>query len=528
MTKCSIFLYALLILLTVNLHAQQTPPRPSQSSDTIRRIDILHADRFVFRTLDSAIQLQILAGHVQVRQGNSFFNADSITYNEKTRQIEAFGNIHIRDADSINIYSQYLLYEGQKKIAYFKDKVTLNDGSSVLHTNDMEYDMNGKIGTYRNGGRIESKQTTLTSNAGYYYADIKDVYFIGDVKMSDPEMALAADSLLYNTQSRVSTFISPTTIKSGKSVIQTREGFYDLNVKKAKFGGRTRLQDSSSVLMANDVAFDDVTGSGEARGDVRFTDTVENILLFSNRIFFNKGKKNFLATEKPVLVVVQNNDSVFIASDTIFSGQLKDLRADSATLRKTAGKDSLRFFSAFNHVRIFNDSLQAVCDSLFYSDIDSVFEMYVDPVAWSRNSQIAGDTIFIETEKKKAKRLRVMENATMIQEVEPAADFYNQIKGRQIIGHLKDGDLERIETNGSAESIYYIKNDSAAYVGMNRSEAAAIHIYFDSSTLKKIKLIEAVKGTTFPVMQIPEDQKKFKNFKWSESRRPKNKWELFL
>jgi lipopolysaccharide assembly outer membrane protein LptD (OstA) len=528
MTKCSIFLYALLILLTVNLHAQQTPPRPSQSSDTIRRIDILHADRFVFRTLDSAVQLQILAGHVQVRQGNSYFNADSITYNEKTRQIEAFGNVHIRDADSINIYSQYLLYEGQKKIAYFKDKVTLNDGSSVLHTNDMEYDMNGKIGTYRNGGRIESKQTTLTSDAGYYYADIKDVYFIGDVKMSDPEMALAADSLLYNTQSRVSTFISPTTIKSGKSVIQTREGFYDLNVKKAKFGGRTRLQDSSSVLMANDVAFDDVTGSGEARGDVRFTDTVENILLFSNRVFFNKGKKNFLATEKPVLVVVQNNDSVFIASDTIFSGQLKDLRGDSATLRKTAGKDSLRFFSAFNHVRIFNDSLQAVCDSLFYSDIDSVFEMYVDPVAWSRNSQIAGDTIFIETEKKKAKRLRVMENATMIQEVEPAADFYNQIKGRQIIGHLKDGDLERIETNGSAESIYYIKNDSAAYVGMNRSEAAAIHIYFDSSALKKIKLIEAVKGTTFPVMQIPEDQKKFKNFKWSESRRPKNKWELFL
>jgi len=527
MLRGTIFLLFCFGISFMHLHAQHSGPRPSQTADTVKRIDILHADRFIFRTLDSAVQLQILAGRVQVKQGNAYFNADSVTYNEKTKQIEAFGNVHIKDADSVKIHAQYLIYDGGKKIAHFKHKVSLNDGNSILYTDDMMYDMNGKVGSYSNGGRIESKQTTLTSDAGYYYADIKDVYFIGDVKMSDPEMALATDSLLYNTQSRVSTFISPTTIRSGKSVIQTKQGYYDLNIKKAKFGGRARLQDSSSVLIANDLAFDDVSGLGEAKGDVRFTDTLQNILLFSNRVFFNKGRKNFLATEKPVMVVVQENDSIFIAADTIFSGQIRDLKKD--TIQKMSDtKDTLRFFSAFHQVRIFNDSLQAVCDSLFYSDIDSVFEMYHEPIAWSRNSQISGDTIFIQTENKKAKQLRVVENALVIQEVEARADFYNQIKGQLIIGHMDNGEIERIETNGNAESIYYIINDSAAFVGMNRSEANAIHINFDSSVVRKIKLIEAVKGITLPIMQIPEEQKKFRQFKWSESRRPKNKWELFL
>ncbi|HLP39789.1 OstA-like protein [Lacibacter sp.] len=624
-------LCCLLFCVSVLSAQQKTlPPRPSQSSDTVRVVEILKTNRFDFRTIDSATQLQILVGDVHIRQGRTLFWADSVVYNEKTNFMQAYGSVHINDADSVNIYSQYMQYDGTKKLATFRDKVKLSDGNSTLYTDEMDYDMNGKVGTYRNGGRIESKQTTLYSKEGFYYADIKDIYFVGNVKMSDPEVALASDSLLYNTSSQVATFIAPTTIKSGKSIINTREGYYDLKLKKAKFGKRSIMRDSTTYMISDDFAFDDKTGYGEATGNVQYKDTAQGALLFANRVFFNKEKKNFLATEKPVMVVVQNKDSVYIAADTIYSGLMRDLagmkngyisafdtlkgkqiiqvdsilKNDSSTLIKdsslviadsiavqtkdtiaavvekpivVAQKDSisnqppplkvkpvlvlndstklptadsnavavmdssaikkirpkeetdtLRFITAFRHVRIFNDSLQAVADSLFYSGVDSVFQLFHNPVAWSKGSQVSGDTIFIFTENKKPKRLYVFENGLLVQSVKESASFFNQIKGRTINGYFIDGELDFVKAKGTAESIYYAQDDDSAFVGMNRTTADMIDMYFKDRSPQKVKFTSSVKGTTFPIRQLPEEQKKLQNFQWLEDKRPKNKLELFL
>jgi lipopolysaccharide export system protein LptA len=614
--------------------AAVVPPRPSQASDTVRVVIIKNADRFEFKTIDSVTELQILIGHVNILQGKTTFIADSVVYNEKKNYMEAFGNVHINDADSINIYSQYLKYEGSKKIATFKKNVKLTDGNSTLYTEEMDYDMNGKVGTYRNGGRIDSKQTTLYSKQGFYYADIKDVYFFGDVKMSDPEVALASDSLLYNTTSEVATFIAPTTIKSGNSISNVRSGYYDLKTKKAVFAGRSAVRDSTSTMIADNMVLDDKTGFGEAKGNVQFKDTAQGILLFSNRVFFNKTKKNFLATEKPVMVVVQEKDSIYISADTIYSGLMKDLEkikgsyikefdtlknttivnvdsllnkdtasleikkdsiviqdpvittdtlvkkttqtvvitkdtvtvknqptnkqtksdrfAQRVTVKDSTTKDSIivapvdstqirtdfkkrskeetdtiRFITAFRKVRIYNDSLQAVADSMFYSGVDSVFQLFREPIAWSRGSQVTGDTIFVYTQNKKPSRLFVFENAMVVQSVKEEAAFFNQVKGRTINAYFKSGELEFVKAKGSAESIYYAQDQDSAFVGMNRTTADIIDMYFNNREAKKVKFTSSVKGITYPIRKIPEDRKKLDSFQWLENKRPKNKLDLF-
>lgn len=600
-----------ILLLSWHAAAQQVPlPRPSQSSDTVRRVEIINADRFDFKTIDSITQLQILIGKVKIRQGATLFFCDSLVWNEATNYMQAYGNVHIKEADSINIYSQYLQYDGARKIALFRKNVRLSDANSTLFTEEMEYDMNGKVGQYRNNGRIESKQTTLTSRQGYYYADIKDVYFTGNVKMSDPDVVLASDSLLYNTSSQVATFIAPTTIKSGNSIINTREGYYDLKLKKAKFGSRTRMQDSTSVMIANDFVFDEKSGLGEAVGNVLYKDTAQGLLLFSNRVFFHKINKNFLATEKPVLVTVQEQDSIFIAADTIYSGLLKDIKnlkkgyikafdsstaindtdstamtaatdslpaagnvpltntvqtaasapatdtgatqpplSSAITPTNTAGNnisienklaakdtirqqitisDTLRFITAFRNVRIFSDSLQAVGDSLFYSGADSVFQLYYEPAAWSRSGQITGDTIFIYTQNKKPKRLYVAENGFMVQEVAAGPSYYNQVKGRVINGYFQNGELESVEASGSAESVYYIQDNDSAFVGMNRSKADRITLYFSNRNANRVKFTRSVEGTTHPIRKLPQAEKQLEGFRWEEFRRPKTKLDLFL
>jgi hypothetical protein len=190
-------------------------------------------------------------------------------------------------------------------------------------------------------------------------------------------------------------------------------------------------------------------------------------------------------------------------------------------------KDSvIRYFIAFHHVRIFNDSLQAVCDSLQYSSEDSMFRMFKDPLVFSNKSQISGDTIHLFTKNKKVDRVRVFDNGIIINELN--SDMYNQIGGRTLNGYFKEGALDYMRVKGSpAESIFYPQDDDSAYTGMNRCKGDVIDVYFVDKNVNKVKFINEVDGILYPMRQIPEDQKSLKGFKWWESRRPKNKLELF-
>ena len=54
-----------------------------------------------------------------------------------------------------------------------------------------------------------------------------------------------------------------------------------------------------------------------------------------------------------------------------------------------------------------------------------------------------------------------------------------------------------------------------------------IDILFVQKAMNKIKFINDVEGTLYPMNQIPEGMKFLDNFKWQEDRRPKTKLELF-
>ena len=167
-----------------------------------------------------------------------------------------------------------------------------------------------------------------------------------------------------------------------------------------------------------------------------------------------------------------------------------------------------------------------MCDSLFYSSEDSVFRLYQKPLVFNNKSQIAGDTIYMFTENKKAKRMYVFENGIVINKANE--QMYNQMGGRTINGYFKDGTMDYIRVKGSpAESIFYPQDNDSAFIGMNRSKGDVIDVYFVNKEVNKVKFINDVDGTLYPIRQRPEDQKYLKNFKWWESRRPKNKFELF-
>ncbi|MEO6933483.1 MAG: OstA-like protein, partial [Chitinophagaceae bacterium] len=114
-----LFASALVVLLTFcgtdAIFAQTGIPATSPPADTTRTIEIIHADRMSGKKIDSTNELIMLVGHVEVKDGKTLFTADSIVNNKKLRIIEAFGNVHINDNDSIHTRSSYLIYYLDKK-----------------------------------------------------------------------------------------------------------------------------------------------------------------------------------------------------------------------------------------------------------------------------------------------------------------------------------------------------------------------------------------------------------------------------
>lgn len=605
--------FYLISLLSGFFSFAQTPATPV---DTTRIIEIIDGRSLREKTLDSVTKIETIAGNAVIKEGLTKFYCDSAIINRKLNTIEAFGNVHINNADSVHSYSQYLKYYGNDRLAYLNKDVRLTDNKGTLFTNELEYDLKTGIGKYHNGGKVVNGKTVLTSNDGFYYSDTKDVYFKNNVYLKDPKYTTIADSLLYNTQTQVVTLIGPTHSKSKDADIYSTQGTYDLKTGNATFGSRSLIKDSSGrTYQANNMALDDKSGIAQLEGNAIIKDSANGTIVTGNQIFLNKNNNSFLATRKPVLIIEREKDSTYIAADTLFSGysdrltaavdtsetksietdslkivprpdsvkafdssnaehknfitQKDSLEIDSSKLlsfkidsvKKVTNIDSttlnpqkndtiktvlatmdslgkahpvnlnksdtaIRYFLAFHHVRIFNDSLQSVCDSLYYSTEDSIFRLFSDPIVWNGESQLTGDTIYLFTKNKKADRLYVFENGIMINKSKN--DFYNQIAGKTINGYFKNGSIDYARVKGSpAESVYYVQDKDSAYVGMNRASSDAIDMYFIKDELDKVKFINDVHGIMHPIRSIPEDQKLLKNFNWQDKRRPKTKLELF-
>lgn len=527
------------------LNAQR--PAPDTAKTEGKLLEIITADRLNVITVDSLHKYFSLAGKAHVKQEKTDFYADSMVLNEIDNSLEAFGNIHINDADSVHTYSQYLKYLGKEKKAFLKKKVRLTDGKGQLTTDELEYDVTTKVGTYLKGGKLVNKKSVLTSKEGYYYGDTRDVYFKQKVLLTDPEYKVVTDTLQYNINTEIATFTSPTIIysDSGRRTIKTRQGYFDMKNKKGILNKRSVVEDSTYTFTSDDMAVDDSTQLGEFRGNAvyRGKDTAQGFDMIANNIKTDRKKDILLATEQPILIIKQGKDSIFVSADTFYTARLTDLekvrkvpvvRLDTSGKKiqpanTTSSTDSSRnkYFEAYYHVRIFSDSLQAVCDSMFYSLSDSVFRLFKKPVVWAKENQITGDTIYLFIKDKKPERLLVYENAMAINKVDSTRlDFYNQVKGTTLNAWFEEGKIHSMRVKGNAENIYYGQDEQNRFIGVNKSSSDVIHVLFDKGKPSRISFLSNYDGVLYPMHQVDHNTLRLRGFQWLDAIRPKSKFDI--
>jgi len=270
----------------------------------------IYVDRFERGTVDNKTKISYLRKPV-FRQDNAILTCDSAVFYEDKNVFEAFNNVHINQADTLNIYSDRLNYNGNTKVAHLTSRVRMLDQESVLTTNVLDYNMGTKIGTYVNGGKIVSKDVTLTSKNGYYFANTRDAYFRYNVVVVTPQTTIKSDTLRYNTLTNWTYFYGPTNIKGKDDNLYTENGAYNTKTEYAYFGKKNLYTTGSKSLRGDSLYYDGIAGYGKAVRNIVFLDTTDKTSMYGQLGYYYKADERTIVT-KNAYVGLGTNDSLLV------------------------------------------------------------------------------------------------------------------------------------------------------------------------------------------------------------------------
>jgi len=286
-------------------------------------------------------------------------------------------------------------------------------------------------------------------------------------------------------------------------------GWYDEPNQASLFTQNAVMHSPPSRLAAASLYYAQNSGFGTARHNVEWYDSVEQIMINGEYAEFSETAYYIKTTDKALLTVITDEDSLFLRADTLIS---------------FVDSNDFRIFHAHYQVRIYKNDLQGYCDSIYYSYEDSLFRMYYDPVLWSEVNQMTADTITMQMSNNEPKQINMYNNAFMVSRSDSL--LYNQIKGKNTFGYFKEGEINKMLVQGNGQSIYYGKDENDAYIGVNKIECSNMWIYFADQTINRINFLNKPDAQFDPIQHIDPSNYLLKDFRWLEDDRPKSREDI--
>ena len=503
----NIFKYWLpLLLLLIGLSAF------GQQKKKKTKVYVEHADLQSYDEKKLGKNIESLTGHVKMRHENTIFYCDSALLNSKSKNFNAFGNVHIIVNDTVELFSDSLYYTGNTKMAELFGNVKLVDKNTTLTTKHLLFDRNTNIGYYYHDGKIIDNDNTLTSKEGYYDTDSKIFYFKKDVVLVNPDQETYSDTLIYNTVNETAYFKGPTVIRGKEGLLYCEDGWYDTKNDLSKLVKKPTINQESQFLSSDSIMFDNLNNIGHAYGRVQILDTSMHVLIRGTIGEMWKTRGMAYVTDSATAISYdQTGDSLYISADTLWLFFDKN--------QKT--KEILAYYN----VRFFKKDMQGKCDSLAYSMEDSTIRLYYEPVLWSEKNQLTSDSMNIAIVNNQPDSLIMYNTAFIV--MQDTTDSFNQIKGRDMVGYFSGSKLKSIVVDGNAQTVFYLRDDDNYLMGINKAESSTMQIRLENGKVKTVSYNEDAKETTFPPEKFPAEGKKLKGFNWYETLRPKDKMDIY-
>ncbi len=472
------------------------------------------------------------------------------SYDSKVKKLPFNLNVNMF-TDSIFVKTNKLIYESDYNMATFSSATNVWQKDNMLSSQGGWYDRGKELFFFSDDVHLMSETQEGWSDSLFFYRNTSDVDMLGRAQLTDTTRnvyAVAGRIQYSGNDSKVIMTRKPAVISQIKTGDSDLDTVY-LGASRLVYYTTPRYAIDSTFVLASNKRLESLT-----------VDPVGNFRKKASEAAAKKAEEekekdpNYKArkaaadakskpTVKPAAdslakpTVDQAADGgrqMSAVKDSLQQGDslaVKDslaVRDTLASLDSVALADSIPeardttkigFLEAMGNVRVFKKDIQLVCDSLLYSDLDSLARMFKEPVVWQEvERQYAADSITISVSNGVMRKASLMSNAFITIEEDP--QHHNQIRGTEMLAYFdKTGILERFDVLGGASALFFVE-ENEVLATVNKTESKMLSANFKDGELQRIYYYEAPKNDGFPVVQLKDEETKLKGYVWYPEKRP--------
>lgn len=479
------------------------------------------------------------------------------TYDAKAHQFVFNDKVNMY-SDTTFVKTSRLEYRSDQNIAYFGYGTDMWQDDNMLSANDGWYDRVKELFFFRRNVHILTPDQEVWSDSLYYHRAVNDVTFLGNVEAMDTTRNVFTlsgrldycDSLSQIKLTRDPAIVAfsdengrkDTTWVAGDSLYYRTFFMFQLPETFAADSDK-RLQDVSgdpvqeyrrkaaeaAAKAAEEAAKNDPNnpdnyknmGAGPKGGGAPADSAVASAPPPAEESPAAANPEARPSEPAPADTLAVPADTLVVPADTLV------VPADTLALPALPPIDSTKVSMIWGtgKIRVFRDDLQMSGDSLAFNDRDSLIRLYKDPLLFNEgNRQYSADSIYAVVKNQQVRKAHLISNAFITTQEDEVS--FDQIKGVEMVAYFDSTaastlTLTRFDALGGASALFFLQeNDALATV--NTVESKMLYAVFDEGNLDKIYYFENAKNNAYPVVQMAEDEKRLKGFRWDPERRPKS------
>jgi lipopolysaccharide export system protein LptA len=452
---------------------------------------------------DAVIYTRDKSGQVYiVHEGIEMWCDQAYVYT-KDNFVKAYGSVKISQGDTVSMQSKYGEYNGNTQFAFASGDVAFNDSKTSLKTDTLYFDRIKQQAYYRSGGTVKDTASTLTSRVGRYYANSKKYQFLSNVVIKNPKYTINSEQLDFYSESGITYLYGKSTIKGETTTVYCERGYYNTRNDIGYFVKNSRVDYENRTMYGDSIYFNRNKNFASATNNIRLIDTLNNSYVKGHYAEVFKEKDSVFITKRAVAITVKDNDSIYVHADTL----------------RITGKPENRILRGYYKARFFKKGLpgeeptSGKCDSIFVNEKTGITKLLRNPILWTGENQMTGDTIHLlrNIETSKLDTLKVFKNAFIIQKDSAG---YNQVKGERLIGLFTNNELDTVNIEKNTQVIFFSRNEEQELVGINNTSSSSIQMYLEAQQIRGIRFIKKVNGKLYPPSEFPKNARILPGFEW--------------
>lgn len=541
--------------------------------------NILRTRNLDYNTKDSVAVFR--GGGSMKDKDGQIIESETGRYESKIKLFTFIDNVNMF-TDSIFVKTTRLTYESDRNLAKFGYGTDAWKDENMLSANAGWYDRGREVFFFRNDVHVMSDVQEAWSDSLYFYRNTMDVDMYGNAQITDTTRNVSG---LAGKISYVDSLSRVTMTRKPAVVAEVEDGESQASRDTVYMGADTliyytvRMCDIDSVLVTDAAArvssmdVDPVTEFRRKAAEAAAKAAAEAAANDPNRKPDmpkqpDKGQMPAPGPKPPAAPDVKGAgetapaadsaavtdslpgtagmpaDSLLAGADSLasFAPGLADSLAVADTLAASdtlAAADSLHaadsvvtveqdttkigFVRAVDNVKIYRRSMQIICDSLEYSDLDSIARLFKQPVIWNEvTQQYVADSVYALVRGSRLDKVSLMANAFVHNEQDTL--HYDQIRSTEMMAYFdENSQLCRFDALGGASALFYLEeNDALATV--NKKDSKMLSAIFVDGNINRIYYFDTAKSDAYPVAQMTSDEQILKGFCWQPEKRPADRY----